>query len=268
MRKKWKWIIAVVIILLCFRACSSRKTEKPAELAKPLPTVAQTAPTETTSGKRDADFYSGTWVIAGVRIDGVDFTLEQITAFGAEGLDSVRLVLSSNGSCQLTTPEDSIIAVWTADEDGIQIDELPLPYNDGQLLLETADCSFILEKQSDNQTFTEDAAPAETEEETTAPTTEAPTEPETTAATGIRKEFKDAMDSYEAFYDEYFAFMEEYKKNPTNLSLLGKYAEMLTKVEDMDKKFKAWETGDLTNEELKYYMDVLNRVQKKMIDLF
>lgn len=267
MRKKWKWIIAAVMILLCFQACS-RKTETPAQLAKPLPTVAQTEPTEATPAKRDTAFYSGTWTITGTRINGVDFTLEQITAFGAEGLDRVRLVLSSNGTCQLTTPEDSIIAVWTAEEDGIQIDKLPLPYNDGQLLLETADYSFILEKQSDDEAFAEEAVPTETAEETTAPTTEAPTEPETTAASGIRKEFKDAMDSYEAFYDEYFAFMEEYKKNPTNLSLLSKYAGMLTKVEEMDKKFKAWESDSLTNEELKYYMDVLNRVQKKMIGLF
>lgn len=37
---------------------------------------------------------------------------------------------------------------------------------------------------------------------------------------GLRPEFKEAMDSYEAFYDEYCAFMKKYMKNPTDLKLL------------------------------------------------
>lgn len=109
---------------------------------------------------------------------------------------------------------------------------------------------------------------ASTQLETTVPTTEAPTQPETTAHTGIRPEFKEAMDSYEAFYNEYFDFMEEYYRNPTNLSLLGKYASMLAKAEEVDRAFEAWDEGEMSNEELKYYLDVINRVQKRMIDLF
>lgn len=83
----------------------------------------------------------------------------------------------------------------------------------------------------------------------------------------IRPEFKEAMDAYEAFYDEYCKFMEEYKKNPTDLSLLGKYTEMLTKLDEMNKAFEAWDEDEMSTAELKYYLDVNNRVTQKMIDV-
>lgn len=83
----------------------------------------------------------------------------------------------------------------------------------------------------------------------------------------IRPEFKEAMDAYEAFYDEYCKFMEEYKKNPTDLSLLGKYTEMLTKLDEMNKAFQAWDEDEMSTAELKYYLDVNNRVTQKMIDI-
>lgn len=94
-------------------------------------------------------------------------------------------------------------------------------------------------------------------------------EPSTSAApslSGIRPEFKDAMDSYEAFYDEYCALMKQYSENPTDLTLLSKYSDMLSRLSDMDEKFEAWESEDMSNEELKYYLEVTNRVTSKLID--
>jgi len=90
---------------------------------------------------------------------------------------------------------------------------------------------------------------------------------ETTAATGLRPEFKEAMDSYEAFYNEYCDLLKKYMNNPSDLSILTKYMSLMGKLSDMDEKFKAWESEDLNNEELKYYMDVNNRVMKKLLDV-
>ena len=55
--------------------------------------------------------------------------------------------------------------------------------------------------------------------------------------------------------------------NPSDLSILTKYMSLMGKLSDMDEKFKAWESEDLNNEELKYYMDVNNRVMKKLLDV-
>lgn len=84
---------------------------------------------------------------------------------------------------------------------------------------------------------------------------------------GMRPEFKEAMDAYEAFYNEYFEFMEEYKKNPTDMTLLLKYTEMLSKIDEMNKAFEAWDEEELNDAELKYYLDVNNRVMKLLVDV-
>ena len=83
----------------------------------------------------------------------------------------------------------------------------------------------------------------------------------------IRPEFKEAMDSYEAFYTEYCEFMKKYSENPTDLTLLAKYADMLVKAEEMNEAFEEWDEDDLNSEELKYYLDVNNRVMKMLVDV-
>ena len=106
-----------------------------------------------------------------------------------------------------------------------------------------------------------------TPEPTPEPTAEPTPEPTPEPAAGMRPEFKEAMDSYEAFYDEYCAFMKKYQANPADLSLLAEYANMMSKLTEMDEKFDAWEDGDLNDEELKYYMEVQTRVTQKMLEV-
>lgn len=84
---------------------------------------------------------------------------------------------------------------------------------------------------------------------------------------GMRPEFKEAMDSYEAFYDEYCDIMKKYAENPSDMELLTNYADMLTKAAEMSEKFEAWEDKEINDTELKYYLDVNNRVTKKLLDV-
>lgn len=93
-----------------------------------------------------------------------------------------------------------------------------------------------------------------------------PTQSEATTD-GIRPEFKEAMDSYEAFYTEYCDFLKQYKEKPTDSALLAKYSTMLVKADEMNKAFEAWNEDDLSNEEMKYYLDVNNRVMKMLVDV-
>lgn len=80
----------------------------------------------------------------------------------------------------------------------------------------------------------------------------------------MRSDFKDAMDSYEAFYDEYCTFLKKYKADPTDLSLLSQYVTMMQKLADMDDLFNKWETSDLNDAEMKYFLEVQARVLKKL----
>ncbi len=83
----------------------------------------------------------------------------------------------------------------------------------------------------------------------------------------IRPEFKEVLDSYEAFFDEYCEFMKKYKDSPDDISLLGDYAEYMEQYSETMEKISELENEDMNDAELKYYLEVTNRIQEKMLDV-
>ena len=77
-------------------------------------------------------------------------------------------------------------------------------------------------------------------------------------------EFKEMMDSYEAFFDEYIAFMEKYKENPTDMSLLSELSDMLTKEAEMLKEMEGLDQSEMSGAELAYYLEVTGRIYEKL----
>ncbi len=115
-------------------------------------------------------------------------------------------------------------------------------------------------EDSKEEESVEDAAPEDTDSDTNS-------DADKKTVDGIRPEFKEAMDSYEAFYDEYCDFMKKYQENPNDRTLIDGYMDMLDRNVEMTEKFEAWDESEMNDEELKYYLDVSNRVSKKMIDV-
>ena len=122
-------------------------------------------------------------------------------------------------------------------------------------------------KSNDNS---QEHTTSEAHEDTTAPSESSSTETkpnDTDLVDGMRKDFKDAMDSYEAFMDEYVAFMKKYSDNPSDVGLLADYTKYMSKYADMVEKFDKWESEDLNDAELAYYIDVQARVSKKLLEV-
>lgn len=122
----------------------------------------------------------------------------------------------------------------------------------------------------DNNTFTiSNTTNTDTSSVTQETTTPAPTQtPAPSTTQGISKEFKEFMDSYEAYMNEYVEFMKKYQKNSTDLTLIAQYAETVKKYTEWADKFDKYdEEHDLTKEELAYYLDVQTRVNKKLLEV-
>lgn len=118
--------------------------------------------------------------------------------------------------------------------------------------------------QSDAQTSNEEKRSDSTSEDTESKDADENEE----LVDGMRPEFKEAMDSYEAFYDEYCDIIKKYAENPSDIKLLADYTDMLTKAAEMAEKFDAWENSDMNSVELKYYLDVNNRITQKLLEAF
>lgn len=127
-----------------------------------------------------------------------------------------------------------------------------------------------IKASKNSDTGTSGPATTEPSTETTAPSESSSTETkpnDTDLVDGMRKDFKDAMDSYEAFMDEYVAFMKKYSDNPSDVGLLADYTKYMSKYADMVEKFDKWESEDLNDAELAYYIDVQARVSKKLLEV-
>lgn len=110
---------------------------------------------------------------------------------------------------------------------------------------------------------------SETQENTFVETTVAEKEnPAAETLTGIRPEFKEALDSYEAFFDKYCDIMKKYMENPLDMSILTEYYEYVEKAEEMDEKLEALDDEEMSDEELEYYLEVTARVTTKMLEIY
>lgn len=85
----------------------------------------------------------------------------------------------------------------------------------------------------------------------------------------IRPEFKEAIDSYEAFFDEYCAFMKKYNSssNPTSMigdymSFMSRYTETMSKLNEISN-----DSNKINTAELIYYTEAMTRINQKLLEI-
>ncbi len=87
------------------------------------------------------------------------------------------------------------------------------------------------------------------------------------AGDGIRPEFKEAIDTYEAFFDEYIEFMKKYSESESDVSLLGDYMDFIEEYADTMEKLTVLETQEMSTEEMLYYTEAMLRINNKLLEL-
>ena len=116
-----------------------------------------------------------------------------------------------------------------------------------------------------------DRIAGETARPTPTPATAEAEEPEEPTLTDalIRPEVKEALDSYEAYMDEYIAFMERYQAADATdmVAMMGDNTDMLSRYAEFAEKIDALGESELTNAELAYYLEVTNRVSQKLLSV-
>lgn len=83
----------------------------------------------------------------------------------------------------------------------------------------------------------------------------------------VRAEVKDALDSYEAFMNEYVEFMKKYTDSNDTVSMLADYTKYMKKYEEMSQKMDDIEDMDLNDAENSYFLEVQARVTAKLAEI-
>ena len=89
----------------------------------------------------------------------------------------------------------------------------------------------------------------------------------TTPPQGVTPEFKQLMDNYEAFFDEYIAFMEklENDSDEDDLSSLEDYFSMIEKESRIMSEMEAIDESELSDADAAYYLEVTMRIYQKLM---
>lgn len=81
----------------------------------------------------------------------------------------------------------------------------------------------------------------------------------------VTASFKKTMDEYEEFMDKYVDFMKSYDEN--DITMLSEYTELLSEYSDFTNEISKIDEGSLSSADLAYYLDVKNRVNKKLLEI-
>ena len=88
-------------------------------------------------------------------------------------------------------------------------------------------------------------------------------------ADGVDPELKAFLDSYEEFMDEYIIFMKKYMDDPGNaVTMLGEYASIMEKYGEFAEAVEKYDEKEMSTADAKYYLEVTNRINQKMLDIY
>lgn len=108
---------------------------------------------------------------------------------------------------------------------------------------------------------------AEAEPETEESTEEIAEETEPSKANGIRPEFQEAMDEYLAFFEEYCDFLKKYASSDNPALLIGEYTSYMTQYAETMEAFDKLEEEEMSDEEVKLYIDTNAEIQKMLLEV-
>lgn len=86
------------------------------------------------------------------------------------------------------------------------------------------------------------------------------------AGDGIRPEFKETMDAYEKFFDDYYDFCLKYSKSQDTTSMMMDYLTWMTDYAETMEKLDEIDEGSLSPAEDAYYLEVMIRIEKKSLE--
>ncbi len=173
-------------------------------------------------------------------------------------IDDFNEYVDSCKECGFTVDYQAGDDYYYADnESGYHLD---LKYEDGNVM-------FVRMDEPDEETATETDEVVESETTETEVTEEEDTTASDVSDSDIRPEFKEAMDSYEAFFDEYVEFMQKYQESDDATSMLTDYANYMSQYAETMEKLGELEDENMTTAEAAYYLEVTTRINQKILEV-
>ncbi len=93
------------------------------------------------------------------------------------------------------------------------------------------------------------------------------TQAESTPAPSGNASFRAMVDEYEAFMNQYVDFMVKYQGSDDVVGMAVEYGKMMSQYGDWAEKIDEVDENALSNEDAAYYLDALNRVNQRLLEI-
>ena len=264
MKKRIFALTLAICLLLSLGACGEKEETKKAE-KKPTITWVTTGigsllPTPE-SGKVEITYDSSDSFEADV----TDITKEDFSKY-VEECKKNGFTVDYYGNSDSFDAEDkdgnSLSIEYYEDENKMNIDI----YNFGDF----EDYEDDEDDEEDEELEEETTKAKTTKAKTTVPATTKAKEKTTKpakASSGVNADFKETMDSYEEFFNDYVDFMKKYENSDDVTSMMTDYADYMSKYSDMMGKLDSIDTDSLSADDYAYYVEVNARITKKLAEV-
>ena len=263
---------------------NSRRSPYDSQAEEALDTQAEEAEVETESEATITlvEQVPGTWTVAGLTVSGSYFSVEEAESTGDYSISNIYMIFKEGGAVYLSQDGNGTMGQWEISDDGnsLLVGNGVIDWDEStqQLIYEMDDNQMILYKLSDNQDITQipavksapDSEDKEALQESAKASADTPatSDSNTNSSDTVSPDFKESMDAYEAFFDEYVAFMKKYNSSSDQYSMLSDYLSMLHSYSETMEALEEVESEDLSDADMKYYLEVMTRIEEKLLDIY
>ena len=206
--------------------------------------------------------YVGTWELVEAISNGTHYDEATMDAARSKGIETFVNVYDDGTYAICSTGETTSVlhGSWTGDEEGT----LRLAPSDS----DHAEVVFVVDGQTAQNRYMmlRKAKSMREEPETTQDAYAADEEDQPSNEGGVSADVKEALDSYEAFIDEYVAFMQRFGETDDTTAMMLDYADFLSRYADFSQKIDAMDTDDMSEADYAYYLEVTSRCAQKLLE--
>lgn len=257
-------IVAVLVVLAIIGALSGRGKSPKEDVGDP------------------ADAFVGYYWAVRANLNGTEYDEQTMELLRSKG-HYVLLTLDEDGTLTILGPDVNRTDRWKATGEGvgevgqngtpIVLEGDRLTLDDGALVFERItedEYNAALEELAAATAASEEAEAATTDD---AAATDASADDSSAASDEpaysdeVSPDFKEAMDAYEAFIDEYVEFMKTYSAADDPTVLLAEYSDIMTRYAEYMYWIDSIDESELSPADEAYYLEVTGRVTQKLAEV-
>ncbi len=215
---------------------------------------------ENSGTQETVDDFSGTWKVEYIEYEGSKFSVNEWNNIEGDDLSDFYIILKNGGKAYIYDDEYGDLVNWLKSDNIIMIDNERCSIINGKICVDYYGDKIYLNRVSNNQeipNLNDSDTPENNEDDSDADNVQS------TDVSISNTDWRQFLKEYEEWVDKYIVIVEKYKNNPTDMSILSDYMDMVSEmVEWSEKSDDITYELENTNDAIEYSKELLKIAEK------